>query len=275
MTDHSERPGGRTHYIHRLSYTAQERLVGGFVLAGLLLLLVLVIFNRQAATLFADKFTLLAYMENAQGMTVDTKVLISGVEVGRVRSLDVTDNNAIRVELELLERFHPLVREDSKAALSKLSMIGKASIEIRVGNPAVPEMPDGGVIPLAEPLSIDQLMADLAPALRNFQSILERFNEIVQTVDPQDVGHIAKNLNDASGELPELVAEMHRVVAQLNTTMGTVNYEMQQLPDLVLRTRQIMEQLDRTLHGAQNTWPLSSSVAPPPEQQLVEPRPMP
>lgn len=266
---------GRTHYIHRLSYTAQERLVGAFVLSGFVLLLLLVVFSREAQTLFADKFTLQAYMNNAQGVTVDTEVLISGVEVGRVRSLDVTENNVIRVEMELLERFHSLVREDSRAALSKLSMIGKPSIEIRAGNPSLPELPDGGTVALAESLSIDQLMTDLAPAMKNFLRILERFDQVAQAVDPQDVGGTARNLNTASGDLPALVNEMQRVVAQLNTTMGTVNYEMQQLPDLVLRSRQLMEQLDRTLYGAQNTWPLSSSVPPPPEQQLVDPRPMP
>lgn len=332
----------KTHYIHRTTYTFQERLVGAFVLSALLLLLVLFVYNREAATLFAEKFTVIAYMKNAQGVAEDTKITISGVDVGRVRALDVAEDNTIRMELEILERYHGLVREDSRAALSKLSMIGKASIEIGAGSADRPLLPDGGIILVDEPLSIDQIMADIAPALRNAQRTLERINQIADAVDPKVVarlmqsaqvttnnmeklttqmaqgkGGIGQLMSDqgverdvatsvrmlaatleqtqqrmqqlgpvlddaqaasaevrkASADLPQLIDETHRLVAQLNTTMGTVNYEMQQLPDLVVKTRQLMEQVDRTLRALQSTWPISNSVPQPPEEQVVAPRP--
>ena len=136
----------RIHYVHRLSYTALERLVGAFVLIALLLLVVLFVYSREAKTLFADKFVLIAYMRNAQSITTDTKVLISGIEVGEVRTVDLGDDNLIRVELEVLERFHSLVHQDSRASLSKLSMIGKATIEVSAGTIELPLIPDGGVI---------------------------------------------------------------------------------------------------------------------------------
>src|SRR5205085_1137089 len=126
---------GRAHYIHRISYTTQERLVGAFVLSALVLGALLFFYSGQAATLFAKKFELTANLRNAQGLAVDAKVFISGVEVGRVRSIDITEMNDIGLTLELLERFHPRVRTDSRASISKLAMIGNASIEIRAGNP--------------------------------------------------------------------------------------------------------------------------------------------
>jgi phospholipid/cholesterol/gamma-HCH transport system substrate-binding protein len=338
----SDQQPARTHYIHRTTYSFQERLVGTFVLGALLMLLLLFVYNREAATLFADKFTVIAYMKNAQGVTENTKITISGVDVGRVRSFDVAEGNQIRIELEVLERFHPLVREDSRAALSKLSMIGKASIEITAGSADRPLLPDGAIILVDEPLSIDAIMADVVPALRNAQRTLERINQIAEAVDPKDVNRMVKSVqvttanmeklttqmtqgrgaagqllsNDevgrdvatsvrllaatleqteqrmkelgpvlkdaqaataevrkASEGLPQLIDETHRLVGQLNTTMGTVNYEMQQLPDLVIKTRQLMEQVDRTLRALQSTWPISSSVQQPPEEQVVAPRP--
>lgn len=266
---------GRLHYVHRLSYTTQERLVGAFVLAGVLLLFALAAFSREAAMLFADKFTIYAQMRDARGVTVDTQVLMSGVQVGRVKALEVIANDMISVELEMLERFHPLIREDARGALSKLSMIGKPSIEIRGGSSRRPEIEDGAVVPLTEPPDLDQIMSDVLPALRNVQGILDRLNQIAGAIEPQEVTSVTRNLGTASGELPELVAEAREVVAQMNTTMATVNYELQQLPDLVLRSRQVMERMDRTLQGVQGTWPVSSSMAPPSDKQIVEPRPLP
>lgn len=334
--------GRKIHYVHRLEYSTLERLVGAFVLAALLLLLVLFVYSREARTLFAEKFTLIAYMRNAQSITTDTKVQISGIEVGEVKAIDLGSDNLIRVEMRILERFHGLVREDSRASLSKLSMIGKATIEVSAGDTAMGLVPDGGIVPVDEPVSIDQIMADVLPALRDAQSTLERMNALAQAVDPKDVqramrsatvtadnleklttmmtqgrGGVGQMLADkgveqdlavtikslastlqqtearmrelapvfkdlqsmsndarsASKNLPQLMEETHKLVGQLNTTVGTVNYEMQQLPDLVLKTRQLMEQTDRTLRALQSTWPISNSVQQPPDRELVEPRP--
>ena len=266
---------GRVHYIHKLSYSTQERLVGAFVLSGLVLLVFLAIFSREASTLFADKFTLIAHMKDARGIIVDTPVQMSGVQVGRVRRLEVVGDESIRVEMEMLERFHPLVRDDAKAALSKLSMIGKPTIELHGGTGSRPEIADKGVIPLTEPPNLDQLIADLAPAMQNIQQILDRLNAIAGAVEPKHVSALSSNLGAASNDLPQLVTEARGVVGQMNTAMTGINTEMQQLPDLVLRSRQLMDQMDRTLHGVQNTWPVSSAMAPPADQQIVEPRPLP
>lgn len=333
---------GNVHYVHRLSYTALERLVGAFVLTALLLLIVLFVYSREAKTMFAEKFTLIAYMRNAQSITTDTKVLVSGIEVGEVNQIDLGSDNLIRMELEVLERFHGLVREDSRASLSKLSMIGKATIEISAGTTELSLIPDGGIINVDEPLSIDAIMADVLPALKNAQLTLARVNQLAQAIDPRDVertvrgitttvanvekittmmaqgkggvgqmvadptvekdlaatikslagtldqteqrmrelGPVLKDMQAVSAEaraasknLPQLIEETHRLVAQMNTTVGSVNYEMQQLPDLVLKTRQLMEQTDRTLRALQSTWPISQSVPQPPDRDLVEPRP--
>ena len=332
----------KVHYIHRLSYTTLERLVGTFVIGALLLLLVLFVYSREARTLFAEKFTLIAYMRNAQSITTDTKIQISGIEVGEVNSLDLGENNQIRIEMSILERFHALVRADSRASLSKLSMIGKATLDISAGSVDQPLVPDGGILSVDEPLSVDQIMADVLPALKNAQSTLDRINALAQAVDPKDLQRTMRGLSNsaanvekltdmmASGkggvgqmvandevsqdlaasikalagtlqqteqrmrelapvfkdlqsvssearagakDLPQLIDETHRLVAQLNTTVTAVNYEMQQLPDMVLKTRQLMEQTDRTLRALQSTWPISNSVVQPPDRELVEPRP--
>src|SRR5260221_2746023 len=103
-------PTGRVHYIHGLSYTMQERLVGAFVLSALVIGALLFFYSGQATTLFAKKFAITATLRNAQGLGPDAKVFISGVEVGRVKSIDITEMNDIRLTLVLLERFHGLVR---------------------------------------------------------------------------------------------------------------------------------------------------------------------
>lgn len=336
----TDRPG--LHYVHGLSYTAQERLVGGFVLLALAILFVLLIVSRDVTGLFQETVTFHAFMRNAQGISTDTKVMISGVEVGSVASFDVADDNTIEVELDVLERFRDLVRQDSRASLNKLSVLGRANIQISAGHPNRPVLPDGARIPVDEPLSLDEIFANVIPSLRNANATIERLNRITSAMDPEEIRSItanmvavSENLNRLSGQLaegrgavgtmlfdegfeeslvrsmgslerslaeteqrladlepvfsaagdltersnealealPRLLSETTRLVEQTNATIGTVNKEMQRFPDLVVRTRRLMDQMDSTLGAVQGTWPISRSLPPPREPEMIEVEP--
>ncbi|MDE2234319.1 MAG: MCE family protein [Gammaproteobacteria bacterium] len=324
--------GARTHYIHHLSYTARERLTGAFVLIALALLFSALAFNQQTERFFARKFTLHTYLRDALGVSIGTPVTASGLFVGTVSSISITPDNRIAITLRIMEKDHKLIREDSRAALSKLSLLGNAAIEITAGSPDKPLMPDGATIPLAEPLSVDQIMAEVAPVLEHVKDTLSKINAVSSQIDPREVGQVVRNLalvsgnlnaishqlasgqgtagkllydkataanvsdavqalagtlkdtqtslktmqpllsnaSTASADLPALIAQSRKLITQLNTTIGTVNYQLQALPDMVMRTRQILDNTDQTLQAIQNTWPISSSV-PKPSIQVITP----
>lgn len=328
-------PQDRVHYIHRLSYTARERLVGAFVLIAIALMFIALLFNQQTARLFERKFTLHAYIHNAQGINTDTPVVVSGLNVGTVSATGITPGNRISLTMRILEKYHRLIREDSRAKLSQLSLLGNATIEISAGSPDKPIIPNGATIPLAEPLSLNQIMAQVVPVLQDVKVTLVKIGAVSSQIDPKEVGSVVHNLavastnlnaistqlasgrgaagkllydrktaanvtnaiqalagtlretqanlktiqplldnaSAASADLPALIAQSRKLVTQLNTTMGTVNYQLQALPDMVVRTRQILDDTDQTLQAIQNTWPISSSVPKPSKRTLTPVRP--
>ena len=314
----------QVHYIHRLTYTARERLVGVFVLAAILLLFLLLAFNRQTKDFFEPKFTLHAVISDAQGVSVDTPVMVYGLQVGKVSNLNLSPDNRIAVTMKILERFHRLIRTDSTAEISKLSVIGNAAISIKAGSPDKPMIPNDGDLVLAQPLSVDQMMAQVQPVLVDVKSTLSQINQLTHAIEPADLNALIKNLsvvsgnlkvitgefaspkgtantsaavqnlagtlkelkarlaemqplmknaNAASADMPALMTQTRKLVTQLNTTMGTVNYQLQALPDMVGRTRQILDETDATLQAIQNTWPISSSVAKKPDVTLTPVQP--
>lgn len=205
---------GQVHYIHRLSYTARERLVGAFVLAAIVLLFLGLAFNQQTARLFEKKFTLYTYTHNAQGLSTDTRVLVSGLDVGSVKAFSLAPDNRIMVQLEVLERWHKLIRTDSRAKVSNLSVLGNTSLEVTIGSANQPEVQDGAVLPLDEPMSMDQMMSQVSPVLENVKSTLARINEVSQSVDPRDVNATLRNLN-------AVTANLKLITAQISSGQGT------------------------------------------------------
>lgn len=219
--------------------------------------------------------------------------------------------------------------------MSQLSLLGNATIEISAGSPDKPIIPNGATIPLAEPLSLNQIMAQVVPVLQDVKATLAKIGAVSSQIDPKEVGSAVHNLavastnlkaistqlasgrgaagkllydrktaanvtnaiqalagtlretqanlktiqplldnaSAASADLPVLIAQSRKLVTQLNTTMGTVNYQLQALPDMVVRTRQILDDTDQTLQAIQNTWPISSSVPKPSKRTLTPVRP--
>ncbi|MGH8369679.1 MAG: MlaD family protein, partial [Gammaproteobacteria bacterium] len=191
MPDQNRKPN--THYIHRLSYTARERLVGAFVLLAIALMFLVLVFNKQTMRYFEKKFTLHAYIHNAQGISTDTHVIVSGLDVGDVTKLGITPDNRIAITMQILEKFHKLIRTDSKAGLSKLSVLGNTAIEISAGSSDKPPIPDDATLTLEEPLSVDQILAQVAPVLDNVKATLAQLDEISTQIDPKQVGQIVQN----------------------------------------------------------------------------------
>ena len=260
----------QVHYIHRLGYTARERLVGVFVLAAVLLLFFTLALNKQTARFFAPKFTLHAYITNAQGVSQDTPVMVYGLDVGKVTKLSLSDDNRIAVTMEILERFHRLIRTDSTAEISKLSVIGNAAINIKPGSPDKPEIPNDSQLVMNQPMSVDQMMAQISPVLEDVKSTLSQVNQLAHSVDPQDLNATVKNLASLTGNLKVITgqfaspegtattqAAMQNLAATLKETQARLseiqpliknaNLASADIPGLVAQTRKLVTQLNTTM----------------------------
>jgi len=260
----------QVHYIHRLSYTARERLVGVFVLVAILLLFLLLAFNRQTKDFFEPKFTLHATITDAQGVTQDTPVMVYGLQVGKVSNLSLSPDNRIAVTMEIQERFHKLIRTDSTAEISKLSVIGNAAISIKAGSPDKPMIASDGELVLSQPMSVDQMLAQVQPVLADVKSTLSQINQLTHAIEPADLNALVKNLSTVSGNLKVITGEFASPQGTANTSAAVQNLagtlkemqarlaEMQPLiknanaastdmPGLLSQTHKLVTQLNTTM----------------------------
>lgn len=220
------------HYIHRLDYSLQERLTGLFILGAIVLLVLGLLFNQQSSYLFEDTFELRAYMKNAQGISNDTRVKVAGVEVGHVTRIDVSPDNRIEVTLRLRERFHELIRADAVASLNKLSMLGTATIDIDGGSPASPPITADSVIAVEESPSMDELIANVTPALESLADVLEQLGSTAG--------------GDGTGSIRQLLQDSGAAVANLRTISQQLA-EGEGLAGRMLNDREMGDKLDASM----------------------------
>jgi ABC-type transporter Mla subunit MlaD len=205
----------KVHYIHSLSYSAKDRLVGIFALIAVIAMLALFAVKIKSSKMFADVVHYHTYMRTAQGISTDTIVNISGIDVGRVSALDIDNSNKIHIEFFVYKDFQKLLRADSKGELNKLSLVGNAVIIIKAGSVQLPMLPDGAVVAIEEPVTTDDLIAGMTPVIKNLESLVGDLTKIVNAIDPKAVASSANDLGN-------ILSDVHQLSSHVTAGQGTL-----------------------------------------------------
>lgn len=297
----------RAHYIHRLSYTAQERLAGTFVLLAVGLLIWLLITSQKTQNLFEDEITLYATMSSIQAVNKDTNVIISGLDIGTVTDVNINDKNQVVITMSILKKYQKLIRTDSAAELLdyKFALLGKSVIEISVGSAQLPIIKDGSTLTIKESFNLVQLVAKFEPVLVTLQDSIERTNEILQAIEPKQISANVSNFESISSNLKAITQQIKKgqgtvgsiiyndgmknnvltttenlktltrqaknIIQQTNALLTSIQQQVDQLPEITEKVTPLLDEADKTIKATQKIWPLSSNIAKDNKQTLTTP----
>ncbi len=297
----------KAHYIHRLSYTAQEQLAGTFVLLAVGLLVWLLIISQKTQNLFEEEITLYATMSSIEAVNKDTDVIISGLNIGAVTDVDIDDANHVIITMSILKKYQKLIRTDSTAELLnfKFALLGKSVIEISVGSPQLPIIKDGSTITIKESFNLVQLVSQFEPVLGTLQDSIERMNEILNAIDPDQVGTNVSNLESISTDLKVISRQIQQgeglagnaifneamkddvvttaenlkgmtqqtmiLIEQTKILLTSLQKQVDEIPELTDKVKPLLDEADKTIRATQQIWPLSSSMPEDHKQTLTSP----
>src|SRR5688572_32929114 len=127
----------------------REVKVGAFVLAGLLCIGVIIFLIGDDKQMFSDRVHYKTAFNNVEGMKRGSPVRMGGINVGTVEELGYgpdPKDTAIYVQITIVEREAPRVREDTVATIAGKGLLGDKALDLSVPNPKSPPLKPGGVI---------------------------------------------------------------------------------------------------------------------------------
>ena len=259
------------HYIHRMHYSFQERVVGTFVLLAMVALLGLFIATGKTRYFFEDYITVHGYLPTAQGVGLDDRVKIAGLDGGYIQSIDIDDRNRIVVTMRLVKRFHKLLRADSVARLRTVAMFGvtASGINISVGSPGQPLLPDNSFMAVQVAPSFDEMAGELAEALAAVKGGVETMAALTASLQGTDVGEAVHNINGLAANLrsmsdqvtsgggmlgaalydEQLQKDLKASVASLHATMAATEARLAQLEPILSSTGEVTMATRETLQA--------------------------
>ena len=170
--------------------------VGVFVLVTVTLFAVglFMIGDRQMA--FARKFTVYTEFAKVTGLQPGAIIRVSGAKGGSVKSIRPPSRptDKFRIELEITEDLHPLVRTDSIASIETEGLVGGAYLAVGTGSDRAPAAPPGSTIPSREPFEIADLMQQMSGTIRKVNETIEVLAAEVQNT-LQTIGGTVENVN--------------------------------------------------------------------------------
>lgn len=157
--------------MKRSSFITWDQLRVGLVILAALGILTLAVYKLgQAANLFAKRYTLIAFLKEANGLRVGGTVTLAGQLAGSVKAIDFLPVDAdttrnLRVTVAIDQSLQDQIRRDSKAQLRTLGLLGDKVFDISPGTPGHNALKSGDTIAVSPALDYEQVLSQAAGAV--------------------------------------------------------------------------------------------------------------
>lgn len=174
------------------------------------------------SSVLKPRSTVRTWFPTLSGLVVGSPVWINGVEVGQVSdvSLDrLVAEGKIVVSMGINRKYWYLLRQDSRARLGTVGLLGDKYVEIFAGTAASPELKPGDFIMGERPSDLAATLSTTPELLKNADILLARLASITARID-SGKGSLGKLFRDDQFyvETRDAMARIKELSAGLNET---------------------------------------------------------
>jgi phospholipid/cholesterol/gamma-HCH transport system substrate-binding protein len=144
----------------RAPSTAQLLVIAGFALSCFGILLFLWVTFGGPTPFRAKSYELKVPFNEATQLAEQSDVRISGVNVGKVRTIELAPNGRQALATVDIDNKYAPLPTSTRAILRTKTLLGETYIELTPGSSKAPELADGGVLPeanIAESVQLDEI----------------------------------------------------------------------------------------------------------------------
>ncbi len=201
--------------------------VGILVIVSLTVFAVAIFFISGQVGFLSRRYTLKAYFSDAGGLREGAEVQLAGIAVGNVNRIRISPypeaGRAVEVLMRITRAYQSQIRADSGATLETTGLLGDKHVDITLGSPGQPPLPDGGVVKSHEEPDIKKIVQNTNDVISNLRVLSAKLNEVAAQIQSSR-GSLGKLIYDQSfyNRLNETAGGIQRLVAQVEKGQGTL-----------------------------------------------------
>jgi virulence factor Mce-like protein len=236
----------------------------------------------------------------ATQLAVESDVRISGVSVGKVKQVELSDSGRAEATIEVDAPYAP-IPENTRATLRQKTLLGETYVELTPGDRDGPTLPEGDALPqanVADSVQLDEIFRtfdeptraafqawmqgqaaslrgrgeDLNIAIASLVPFAEQADKLLRQLDSQDLavqkfvrdgGEVFEALSERSGQLRGLIDNAATVFATTAARDQELEDTFRVFPTFLRESRETLDRLERF---AVDTDPVVQALQPTAEE---------
>jgi len=198
------------------------------------------------------------FNESVDGLNKDSVIKLNGVDVGRLKSLNIDSNNPSKIVATLYINKSVKITKDMYAILNNQGVTGLRYINIIGGKSKEVIKPNtkASIIPSRESL-MSKLSVDTPELLTKLTHFSKRLNELLNSKNIQNVEQILENGKNITKKTLLLEDNLNKILNDINTTLAeykklakngnkTIHIVNSKLPSLIESIQNSANNLSKT-----------------------------
>jgi phospholipid/cholesterol/gamma-HCH transport system substrate-binding protein len=198
--------------------------VGLFVLMGLTIAAGLILYFGK----FGERgdYELTVRFQNASGLINGSKVLYAGVEVGKVKEINLdAEGRYVDVVLAMFrfKKWKYVIKKDAGFTIKQSGLLGDVYITIEPGSQAAAEAQPGEILQGREPTSLGRMAESAEELLQKLNTSLDKLSS--GFLDDRTLGDLrssVKNLKELTANINTTSIRLNKILEDINSGHGTV-----------------------------------------------------
>src|SRR3984893_1653325 len=141
--------------------------LGLFIVIGLVLLVLGLVFIAKQKNLFVSVFQLKAIFTNVSGLKVGNNVRFGGIAVGNVDGIQLVTDTSVLVSMNIKTEIRKFIKQDASASIGSDGLVGDRVVLITPGITGKDPVRDNEVLVTRAPVETEQILAGLKTSADN------------------------------------------------------------------------------------------------------------
>lgn len=199
-------------------------IVGIFILLGVLFLIAGILMVGDLHETFRRKMKLITSFDNVNGLQKGANVWFSGVKIGTVGNISITNKTRVLVSLNVERTAQNYIHKDANVKISTDGLIGNKVILIYGGTEKSNSVQEGDTLAVENSFSTEMIMNTLQRNNENLLTITTDFKSIIKKMKTSE-GTVGKILNDNSlyNNINSVAVSLNKASTKAEKLIGSLN----------------------------------------------------
>ena len=210
--------------------TRSERIkLGAFMLfCGIMVCVFLgYVLKRYLSEQYDNYYTI--FDTSVNGLFVDAKVKLNGIDVGSVTQITINEKNLNEVVVSFKVHHGTPIKQGTRAGMTAgMNLTGEKQVILSGGTFSEPNVPEGGFVP-AEKSSFDQIANQASNIASHADSVLINLNAILSSENAEHLSRAIQNFEAVTNNLKRITQDLSKPIESISKSAESIHSVMSEI----------------------------------------------